>query len=261
LKECSLCLEAKPLKKSHILPKNHFRDLMGISTKPRLLYRTNTDSKPTSFVQDGLKTPLLCFECEQRIGRYENAFKRNFFVPFTKRVRRTITYQEWLLKFAVSLSWRLCVYSFNNGHLGDDSYPGMRDKLLDAIEVWRLYLLDRLDNPGKYEQHIFPLQIPKTYTQRERRHVNESISFWIHVSEDEYLVYLRIQTIAFAGVIELPSSTKWRSSRISASRDRFVAVGEYELPELVSAIYLAGLKNLQQMDSEKASKGTSKPRS
>ncbi len=190
---------------------------MGISKKPHLLYRTNTDNKSTNFVQDGLKTELLCFDCEQRLGRYENSFKRNFFVPFTKRAERIIVYQEWLLKFAVSLSWRLCLYSLSNSHLGDDSYPGMRERLLNAVEVWRLYLLDRQDNPGKYEQHIFPLQIPKTYTVREHRHLTESISFWIHVNDDQYLVYSRIQTIAIVGLIELPNSSKWRSSRISTN--------------------------------------------
>lgn len=247
--ECALCLETKPyLCDSHIIPRNFFRDLKKTSYKRRLLHFTNTDDKHMRKVQDGLKVELLCSDCEQLIGGYEKTFKEKFFLPFMNG-QKILKYHEWLLKYAVSLSWRVCIYHRQSDQLGDKDFPGMREKLNKGMEVWRKFLLGKRENPDKYEQHIFPLIVPKWYQRKYHRQISDSIGTQLFVDEDKYLVYSKVQSVAIVGVIELPHITAWRDSRISVSRGRFIAFGDYKLPEIVSAFFLHSLNIHKDLDA------------
>src|SRR4030042_4769769 len=101
---CALCEKHAELQLSHIIPKFIAR---WIKKTGATGYLRNVENER---VQDGIKEPLLCSDCEQQFSRYENYFAKNFFRPLTKYVKfpkQTIPYDENLVKFILSISWRV----------------------------------------------------------------------------------------------------------------------------------------------------------
>ncbi|MDZ4137692.1 MAG: hypothetical protein U1D66_02305 [Erythrobacter sp.] len=103
---CGFCGSFSELRGSYVLPAFVFRWLRDRSGKGHL---RNTDN-PNRRVQDGLKLPWLCDECEGRFSKFETAFATKAFHPWHQG-QTAISYQEWMLKFCVSVSWRVLQYS------------------------------------------------------------------------------------------------------------------------------------------------------
>ena len=67
---CRLCRRNKPLRKSHIIPAFFWKPLKQEEGK---FYALPSEADRSEFkIQDGPKEPLLCEDCEQQLGRYEN---------------------------------------------------------------------------------------------------------------------------------------------------------------------------------------------
>jgi hypothetical protein len=65
-----------------------------------------------------------------------------------------VAYGPWLMKFAVSISWRATRATMEAG----DRLPGeLIDDVTRAEKVWRDFLLGRRKNPGSFEQYVFLL--------------------------------------------------------------------------------------------------------
>lgn len=61
--------------------------------------------------QDGYKIYLLCADCEKFLSAFETYFSNLIYQPTIQNIKKTITYDDRLLKFIVSLGWRfLYVY-------------------------------------------------------------------------------------------------------------------------------------------------------
>lgn len=67
---CKLCQRDRPLRKSHIIPAFLWKPLKQEEGK---FYALSSNANKSEFkVQDGPKEPMLCEDCEQQFGRYEN---------------------------------------------------------------------------------------------------------------------------------------------------------------------------------------------
>ena len=108
--ECRLCGMVRPLLLSHILPKFVFRFQRATSTA---VIRSHLN--PNRPVQDARKLRFLCGECEQRFSVWETAFKREIYDPYHDGRLRDLKYRQWLLKCAVSLSWRALKATIQEG--------------------------------------------------------------------------------------------------------------------------------------------------
>ena len=73
---CSLCLEVKPLCRSHSIPEFCYKKTYDEKRRGRLL---STESPKVMYLQKGMRERLLCTDCEQRIGRFEKYFKEYWF--------------------------------------------------------------------------------------------------------------------------------------------------------------------------------------
>jgi hypothetical protein len=131
---CRLCGLSKPLQNSHIIPKFVF-DWMK-ETGPRFLRRPE---QPNVRYQDGQKETLLCWDCEQLFGLDEHRFAERVFRPFLANPNQEITYDEFLIRFSVSLSWRILV----SEALSDRVHDGFENRLSEAELEWRNFLLNR----------------------------------------------------------------------------------------------------------------------
>lgn len=129
---CELCKQKSILENSHIIPKFIFDWHKKTSVTGRFRYGENIN-KP---VQDGLKLPLLCNNCEQKLSKWENYFRKNIFHPTAQRA--PIIYDKNFMKFSVSLSWRALVYFYKENQISCEILLDVEN----ALEIWRKFLLD-----------------------------------------------------------------------------------------------------------------------
>jgi hypothetical protein len=146
---CAFCGKQALLRESHVLPAFIFRWLRNRSGVASHLRHTDS---PNRRVQDGLKFPWLCNDCEGHFNRYETAFANQVFYPWHSGKQR-IDYGNWLLKFCVTISWR--VLKFARGKNKNPSYTDEQMRLMDEAEArWRAFLNDDVPHPGDFEQHV-----------------------------------------------------------------------------------------------------------
>lgn len=102
--------------------------------------------------QDGVKEYLLCEECEGRFNKWETPTATHIFHPCNNRKPMPYSYGSWLLKFAVSVSWRSMLHLQN---LGQEQADATASQLVDkAMSTWHEYLLGNRPHPDRFEQHI-----------------------------------------------------------------------------------------------------------
>jgi hypothetical protein len=157
---CGLCKAKVNLCDSHILPKflgKEMKRVTGSNTVVDVL------RPKKSKAQDLAKVKLLCSDCEGRFSKWEDQFRRNFI----KEQLAPVEYEDWLVKFAVSVSWRVLTYLkyVKDDSRIDDSIELNRfyktplesefhNDADDALETWRQYLLDERNDVGRFSQHI-----------------------------------------------------------------------------------------------------------
>ncbi len=100
---CALCDQPKELVESHIISKFFYNWIKKTSKSDKKRFRTFDDK----IQQDGYKLHLLCTECEQKLGRFETYFANHIFHPTDKEEHTEFKYDSRLLKFLVSLSWKI----------------------------------------------------------------------------------------------------------------------------------------------------------
>lgn len=69
---CALCFEQKTLQKSHVLPNAVFRKIKKDQRSGQLIKLDDSDYMPAHYSQDSWWEYMLCTDCEQLIGGYEN---------------------------------------------------------------------------------------------------------------------------------------------------------------------------------------------
>ncbi|WBT06641.1 hypothetical protein PFY01_02895 [Brevundimonas vesicularis] len=153
---CRLCWREKPLRVSHIIPAFVFRDLKKNSATGHMRF----SDAPNKRAQDGLKLPWLCDDCEQLFSVWERKFANEVVAAWSDG-RELTRYTDWLLKFCVSVTWRVLVYA--KGRNPEVTYTQAEDQLFQQTELaWREFLLGRLPHPGKHEQHLVIWDVAET---------------------------------------------------------------------------------------------------
>ncbi|MFB3889487.1 MAG: hypothetical protein ACE14S_08340 [Candidatus Bathyarchaeia archaeon] len=145
---CALCGLQRELRNSHIIPRFVLKWLKASSATGFL----RGAAEPEKRKQDLGAEPLLCEECEQIFSKLESYFARNIFYPFVTKGERVLPYDENLMRFIVSLSWRTLKTGYNEqvSHT-----PWIKEHLDKAEEIWRNFLLRKFPSSGQYEHHMF----------------------------------------------------------------------------------------------------------
>ncbi|MFD0672618.1 hypothetical protein [Cohnella sp. GCM10027633] len=141
-------METKELRESHIIPNFIGKWIKETSATGFLRSALN----PNRRAQDLAKLYLLCGECEELFSINEKRFAENVFIPFQNGQKR-FDYDEWLLKFFISINWRVGILEVRDPKNGMPE--NLMDELVKCLEIWREYLLGRSKETGGYKHHIF----------------------------------------------------------------------------------------------------------
>lgn len=212
--ECALCGALDALAESHVLPAFVFRWLKETSVTGHMRFGKN----PKKRVQDGIKLRWLCMDCEQRLNSYETPFATYIFHPYNADPRLRVRYGDWLLKFCVSVSWRVLRYF--------QSQPGFqnwnekhRAETTKALEQWRAFLFDEVPHPGSYVQHLLPLGPIQSHTVLDlpnnmNRYLMRAVEMDIANSNISAFTYAKLGRFAIFGIVA-PTTNKWVGTKVS----------------------------------------------
>jgi hypothetical protein len=202
METCKLCKQESELRLSHIIPK--------------FVYRWMRETGPGRFrqmknfnitIQDGIKTRMLCGDCEEKFSQCEKWFHQNIFNGYLNRNEKVFFYNPLLRYFAVSILWRVLAFFLDDGN----NYKFTLELKKAEIE-WRNYLLYNGDLEEFNRIHL--IFIPE--------HLN--------IIGDLMNIYLYFQRSVDIEITE--SDTK---SFVYAKFSRFLLIGE------ISGIHPKGL--------------------
>lgn len=208
--QCRLCQTYGELRLSHIIPKFVFRFQRSRSVAP-----LRSHLVPDRPVQDSRKLYFLCDKCEERFSSWETAFKREVYDPLHAGSLDPLRYGPWLLKFAVSLSWRALRATIET----EETTPSkikFAAATIEAEKSWRDFLLDKREHPGDYPQYIFPLEaLAKTSDTTapvnfaSYIHRVAAAGIWHDPGRGALFSFSMLCSIAVIGVIALRNAHGW----------------------------------------------------
>ena len=149
---CKLCGQYARLIQGHVIPKFSIDWLKRTSATGYI----RQGLKPDIRKQDIQKIALLCANCERLFSTWENQFTKRVFIPFQEKSQQSFKYDEWLLKFAVSLAWRTGMAT-----VGDlrNSRSELTESVDKALDSWRAFLLGQSTDAEPYAHHLLFLDI------------------------------------------------------------------------------------------------------
>ncbi len=243
LTECALCLQKGPLRESHIIPKFFGRELKKRSKSQTLVDGINPQKNPKP--QDIEKARLLCHQCEQLFGKWETEF-RNKVMPANKSLLAPITYGDWMLKFAVSVSWRVLAYlkyaqPYSEHEVTSKElikfFPTLVSKshseAEETLETWRLFLLDKRKDVTPYDQHLVLLN-GKNFPYENCN----ALKFTILQDEGMIATHTLMLGFIILGFIRHSSAWDWEDTKIISTS------GQIGVQQGIPPAYFAWLENM-----------------
>ena len=207
------------LEESHIIPSFVYKWLKDSSWADSLRFGMH----PNKRVQDGYKLFWLCGACEDRLNAWETKFATLVFHPFNKGKADTVPYNAWLLKFCVSISWRvLNFFLFEEADL--NHFPEqLRDAARSAHTVWKEFLLDKRPHPARYEQHFLLLPVLECYTNPEmptniNRYILRSVDIDAVWGGEDAFIYSKLGRFLIIGFVNIRRPKGWEGTKVHVRR-------------------------------------------
>ena len=139
------------------------------------------------------------------------------------------------------MSWRALRFYLEEGHIQNWDSEAL-DRVHAAEKIWRGFLLGEYSNPGKYQQHLLPLdRICETTGEllNESTNINRYIMRAIHVDIlrgfESIFTYVKLGRFIIIGFVHEPNPGQWKGTKVQATQGyieprQFVvplAFGEY----------------------------------
>ena len=225
---CRLCNAIADLQLSHIIPAFIYRWLRDSSGNGHI----RSSATPNRRIQDGPKEHWLCRECESRFNRVETVFATELFHPYLVASEQRFSYGPWLLQFCASVSWRVLEYYFSRSE-GPDWEDAALAKVKKADAAWRAFILGKAPHPGRYRQHLLPLDEVKSATgnlpPNMNRYLMRAIDIDLCRGGETIFVYSKLGRFIILGFISEPYPNRWVGTKINANRG-VVEPRKYTLP-------------------------------
>ncbi|MFP9117141.1 hypothetical protein ACLI08_05050 [Flavobacterium sp. RNTU_13] len=129
---CALYGTETDLRLSHIIPKFAIDYMKKTGTQ----FLRKID-EPDKRIQDGLKLYLLGEKAEQEFSKRERWFANSIFFPYLQTNPKSLTYDENLAYFLISVLWRVLLEQLTHEEVSNDTRLSF---LRSVSEEWRLFL-------------------------------------------------------------------------------------------------------------------------
>lgn len=230
LQPCRLCRKPAELQESHVLPAFVFRWMKKSSATG--FFRNG--KAPNLRVQDGEKRYWLGRCCEDRLSQWETPFSNQVFYPLIANGGQRIRYGDWMLKFCVSVSWRVLSMFAENSRL-DHFNERQLAAITLALDRWSGFLLGTEGNPGIYEQHFLPFDSVESFSGVDmpsniNRYLLRAADIDIVAGGGGAFVYSKFAKFILIGFIDVPNLKEWVGTKIHV-RDGHVGQGNFTVPK------------------------------
>jgi hypothetical protein len=175
-------------------------------------------------VQDLPKPPLLCSECEQRFSKWERQFSLEVFPKVQADVFDSFEYDDHLLKFAVSLFWRVLVADRT---LVIEASPQWTARIDLTLATWRKYLLG-LEKTPKGVHHLFvvpgiPSGVPRDAHPKFLHYLLRAVDATALGGSHNLAVYVKLLRCIFYAPVVPAKPSGWHGTRIHAGPGTIVS--------------------------------------
>jgi len=217
---CRLCNSEATLQHSHILPAFVFRWIRESSGGGHL----RPGTIPNQRVQDGPKRYWLCADCEELLSRAETDFANRVFYPFTNGNSSQLIYGDWLLRFCVSVSWRVLQFYKEETALNSLG-PDAASRIIEADATWKAFLLGQRPHPGPFRQHLLPFDAIESITSSQdlspnfNRYLMRTTDVDLCGSETSF-VYSKLGRFVILGFVRQDRPNQWQGSRVHVRTGR-----------------------------------------
>jgi hypothetical protein len=190
----------------------------------------HTDN-PNKRVQDGLKLAWLCSDCEAFFGEFETAFATKLFHPWLTG-QQVVAYDRWLLKFCVSVSWR--VLRFAKGRNRTAIYSDEQQRLMTLAEArWRAFLVGDAPHPAEFEQHLIIFDQIESTTVRDlppniNRFMMGAVTLDIVGSSRSLMTFAKLGRFIVFGIIQ-KGPNLWEGTKIHV-KNGVIKPGKFVVP-------------------------------
>lgn len=214
--KCSLCGESKDLRLGHIVP--------------QFVIKWQKESSATGFIrsspvvnrrsQDGPKEHFLCEDCESRFNSWETLVANRIFHPLNRREAHVFQYRSWLLKFAVSISWR--VLSWYKRADGTEYSHDAEELMTEALGTWKAFLLDQVHDLAPFHQHMILFDAIESMRNiahlppNMNRYFLRTIEVNLALSQgNPAFIYTKMGRMAVWGFLNCRNSDHWKDTKIN----------------------------------------------
>lgn len=248
---CKLCEEEKDLELSHIIPKFVFRHLKKTSPTGHMRSAYN----PNRSMQDGLKLPFLCGDCEDVFSIWETKFANEIFFKYQEGKETKFSHDAWLSKYLASISFRVLSYAYYENKLDHFDEKMIKNVPL-AINQLRNYLLGKSPNPGEQRQLLILLD--KTTNSSDdifNMYLVRGVEDDVLTTGTDSFIYVKYLNFLQLCPIKLSSNKGWKSGRISPSKG-VLSVKDHELPDYIFKRLKSGARTLAESREKISEKQT-----
>lgn len=247
MNKCQLCKKNRDLCDSHIIPSFVYKWIKNTSATGYLRFIKNFNLR----VQDGRTVKLLCEDCEGIFNIIETHFSKRIFYPYVNEELdencvaqgniKYFKYDDWLLKFIISIHWRIIVASEREKETPDKHVH----KINEFENIWRNFLLGERKDTGLCESHIIFLQNMAAGRGNFHSIINEKINYYLLRSTDGTIifsnsnlgVFSKIGPIAFFTFIK-PHKIKNSANTRIKMRGKQTTIQSILNPDIVNFLFI-----------------------
>jgi|CXWL01.1.fsa_nt_gi hypothetical protein len=229
--QCLLCAAESELQLSHVLPAFVFRWMRESSGNGYM----RLGSSPNQRVQDGVKRYWLCTSCEGLLNCSETAFATKLFHPYTSGESTRIIYGEWLLRFCVSVSWRVLQFHKEETSLKRYESDAVA-RIAEAEATWKAFLLGQRPHPGHFEQHLVPFDAIESISNggenlspNLNRYLMRAVDMDLLKSETTNFAYAKLGRFVILGFIREDRPNRWQRTKVHVKTGR-IEPCQYTMP-------------------------------
>lgn len=251
---CRLCNNNTNLRESHIIPAFVYKWLKETSGTGFI----RVGYAPNQRVQDGHKCHLLCDDCEGLFNSWETEFANNIFHPLNKQTDPNFSYGPWLLKFAVSVSWRVLNFIIDDHDISH--FPNaLQEKANNALLKWKEFLLDRCPHPAHFEQHMLPFDRLESFNYPNmptniNRYILRTVEIdAVRLGEADGYIYSKMGRIVIVGFIEMSHPRQWKGTKLHVKKG-MLGSNRYILPEHFGEYLMSRARRLQEINKSRSPK-------